>query len=99
MLRHERDGRLISPFQHERPFVVKTNAEAGVNRITEQNQVLQPNARVYLLIYYVVTTNTRKLNLVVSGSTSQKASSADIGTRALLGCSATMRSSRSTGLP
>jgi hypothetical protein len=66
LVRDERDGRLISPFQHEHPFMVETNAEAGINRITEQNQVLQPNAGVYLLIYYVVTTNTHKLNLVVS---------------------------------
>ena len=28
LVRDERDGRLISPFQHEHPFVVETNAEA-----------------------------------------------------------------------
>ena len=66
LLRDARDGRLISPFQHEHPFAVETNAEAGVNRITEPNQVLQPNAGTYFLLYHVVTTNTHKLNLVVS---------------------------------
>ena len=43
--------------------MVETNAEAGINRLTEPNQILQPNQGVYLLIYYVVTTNTHKLNL------------------------------------
>ena len=47
---------------------METNAEAGVNRITEPNQVLQPNAGTYFLLYYVVTTNTRKLNMVLSFS-------------------------------
>ena len=46
--------------------MVETNAEAGVNGITEPNQILQPNAGTYFLLYHVVTTNTHQLNLVVS---------------------------------
>ena len=49
---------------HEHAFAVETNAEAGVNRITGPNQILQPNAGTYFLLYHVVTTNAQKHNLV-----------------------------------
>ena len=61
-----RDGRIVSPFQHEHPFVIEVNAEAGINRLTEHNQTLAPNAGVYLTLYYVVTTNTHKLNMAIA---------------------------------
>ena len=61
-----RDGRIVSPFQHEHPFVIEVNAEAGINRLTEHNQTLAPNAGVYFTLYHVVTTNTHKLNMVIA---------------------------------
>ena len=61
-----RDGRIVSPFQHEHPFVIEVNAEAGINRLTEHNQTLAPNAGVYFTLYNVVTTNTHKLNMVIA---------------------------------
>ena len=61
-----RDGRIVSPFQQEFPFAIEVNAEAGVNRITEHQQALSPNAGVYLQVYYVITTNTHKLNMAIS---------------------------------
>ena len=61
-----RDGRIVSPFQHEHPFVIEVNAEAGINRLTEHNETLAPNAGVYFTLYNVVTTNTHKLNMVIA---------------------------------
>ena len=49
-----RDGRLVSPFQHEHPFVIETNAEAGINRLAKHNQALSPSVGVYFMLYYVV---------------------------------------------
>ena len=96
LVRDNRDGRLISPFQHEHLFTVEINAEAGINRITEPNQVLQPHAGVYLSVYYVVTTNTHKLNLS-RASTFLKAFPVVTGTLSPTGSWLILRSSLSTG--
>ena len=63
LVRDERDRRIISPFQHEHPFVIEINSNAGINRITEPGQVLTPNQGVYLTFYTVITTNTHKMTI------------------------------------
>ena len=59
------DKRLVSPFQQEVLFVIEVNADRGINRLTEPNQVMMPSAGVYFILYYVVTANTHKLNMVI----------------------------------
>ena len=57
LVKDARDSRLVSSFQQEFPCVIEVNAENGINRLTEPNQVMEPSAGVYFLRYYVVTTN------------------------------------------
>ena len=46
--------------------MIEVNSNAGINRVTEPNQVLSPNAGVYLTFYAVFTTNTHKVNVAAT---------------------------------
>ena len=45
------DNRLVSPFRHEVPCVIEVNADNGINRLTDLNEIMAPSALVYFIIY------------------------------------------------